>query len=455
MNPLGLDCSPGVMGAQANLPVLPVAQISKLVRSNDDLIAQISTRVLQWITSALEQVTGTATKLTQKIAAPIVSGLQSVDTTTSQLSSSVSGWIQGQLASGPMAGAQLPAGSTYPGEYQYNLWSFAKGPSRGVTFIFPPGIDLTPYEGQDPCFRGSFANGLDAIAAIDKLPPLPEGACPQPGGFAPVPVGTFAPPPVPSPVPLPEPTPVPIPPEQAPTYMAGCGADGTPRIWIVGGSVPPLVTNVKGPFTDVNDAQAAAVAACGAPLPPGGPTPPGGTCDPRTDPTCVWQAMCCGANNPDTLGPGDTLPPGCQLLPGVYRSQAEAMTAAVTACRNVTPPTPTPSPPNCDQSCPVKLPDCIHIDLCDWKKFEDSLYNALCRWYTDCLCKLHNDTAYQIDDCDPKIREGVSTWMGGIGSVIMTSPNADAIAAQGQSLADIGDPSPITATDPWGSGGQP
>ena len=74
----------------------------------------------------------------------------------------------------------------------------------------------------------------------------------------------------------------------------------------------------------------------------------------------------------------------------------------------------------------------MFVDLCDWQKFEDALYKALCRWSKDkeCQCEEHDDTRWQVEDCDGTYQETIDSWLGNTNAFVNGRSSADSLMAQ-------------------------
>lgn len=141
--------------------------------------------------------------------------------------------------------------------------------------------------------------------------------------------------------------------------------------------------------------------------------------------------------------PGDTR----QILGPYDWGQLQAQ--ILSRCGQTIPPQPGPPTTPPTGGTPITLPACINIDLCDWQKFVDALVKALCQWYEKCVCKLDNQTSYQITDCDNVLGQLVDHWKGRIGAVA-TDNSVDDIVAAGSGVATTSDWAGTgDSPDPW------
>lgn len=380
-----------IWGGQSPSYPLPTALIARVLTQAADALGATITKILEWIGAQLGVGMDALTQLSTKMAAPIATGLNQTQAAIDQMTSAVQSSIQGQVA---QAGAPAGAGGTVQsgakwGQYRFNVASNRYyDPTKGVWGVAEPyDRNVFPTQPPETCFLAGFDEYLDAGAFATSVK-YPYSQCPVFGGPARSGgVGGVSAPPV-------------APPETPATPPTGCTpADGvgpwvliynpnvinepTCRVWSVGCSVPEGWTVIGGP-QDSPLFPESLLQYCGQTNIPTGPTGPTGP-----------------------IGTGPVSP--------------------------ICPPTqPPPPPPPC---CDIKLPDCINITCCDWGAFSEAIYNALCKWYNECLCKLDNETSYILNECDPALARPTLDWLGkALGSMQQIASADDAIAQAASQL---------------------
>lgn len=395
--------------------------------SSAQTYSQLALKVVQYIQGVLADAANTYQTVAQKVAVPIVVGLNQAQGTVSQIGGQVASQIQAGLNAVTAAcstGCAQEQGAV-PGQYKYNVWQDFDVPA---VVAFSVGTSSPPSPPANWCFRAGWDDYYDAISYKEKIQgSAPPAGCKLPGGVATSP-GTTGPS------------------YTGPnSWMAGC-LNGQNVVWDQASQLTPLgVTQVVGPFPSAEQAIAAEPVC--APVPP--PPPTGGGAvyaycpikdNPAKSPMCAVPPV---DTNLWVLADGPyTDMQACQLdLPRIASESP--------LCQAGPPPPPPPTGPT-PCMC-VTVPDtlCLKIDLCDWKKFEDHLYSALCRWYKECVCKLNNEIAFSLEDCDQLLSRPVDRWKGKVGAVA-TDNSVDAIIAMATSAADgtsWGDAG--TNPDPW------
>lgn len=417
---------PGPSGMLSGQPVDP-AVISGAVERGTVLYGQLIAKFLGAVQAAAAEGVGTVTGLLNKFDNAVSSGQAAGQSVIDGLAANfkMAALSQAVLpAGGPLGGGDTSQGAV-PGQYNYDLYQYADAPW---------GIDILP-GGQKPadsshpnCFVAGFD---DVFRAIDYVRShqgsVPPGFCPQREGFA-APVGGSKPP-----------------------VGTECSLYQVYRLWdhsvtpekLVGCTVrcstdpaPPGGEPFGNPLPYQIAIDAMNTAAC-----PGG----GGITPPAGEPT--YMAGCDSNGKPVVWDSSTQAPSGVTKVVGPFMNQQSASAAASALC------TGSPSGGNGGTQpapcCDIKLPDCIQIDLCDWEKFKNALVDALCEWYERCVCKLDNEMAYGVADCDPKFPAAMNAWSGAIGGVFTTPPTLDEIVGQGADKALGVGAGPDFTVFPW------
>lgn len=393
-------------------PALPVAQIQSVIDGAQQTAGAMALQVIQYIVSALEQAIAGSQQTVAKIVTPITSAVNQVVSNVQGMQQSVQSQIQGQLLAATSGSGGTAAQGVKPGDYENNLYAYGPRATEAgriwerILVVSRAQVPSMNYDWY--CFVGGFEDASIAYAFASDPKNLPvTGSCPHPGGLVVPPTGNVpifpqqpgSGAPSPSPPPAISTPAIALPPSTGPVVKAGppvrrqsgplmtppCPADGSQPTYAIqlpydvfqtgscyywttcGNTLPQGSKILAGPFPDM----ATVVAYIGT-LPPitcpsGPPVNQPPPCDPSTDPTC------------QPIGS----PPICPPCP--------------------------PCPPPCPQ---IVFPDCIKIDLCDWQPFKDALYDALCRWYNECVCKLANETAYVYEGCEGGFGQQLQEWMG-------------------------------------------
>lgn len=426
-NPLG---NPLTMPAELQGQVAQGAT-ARALEAADQLTATIVTRVLTWITQALGSAETNTVAVTSKILQPLTTTLNTAEAVQSGIQSAITGSISGQLsAAGATASPGGPSASgVQPGQFKYEYWSYldSKGWSQ-------PFLKIEPWErGNFPwCFRGGWSNLYDALNAVGSLPQLPLDACPRPGGPAVPPTGPVQPPPSGNGG------------SKCPPYTLWFNSGNTPCFVVQCGTSPPPPSPLPwGQYNGNYGTQEAAVADAKA---------SGLDCAIQPPPSALsWFGGCDASGLPVTWNSNEQAPVGTTDIIGPYPDQKSAQANLKCAGSPIQPPTQPPASQCCDVT--QKKGDCLMIDLCDWKKFEDAIYNALCRFVKDpeCQCDFTDSVKWQINDCDGTYDQALKGWFGGIGSTLLDSSSADDIAAGAQDRLLSSDRN-VTFPGPFGPG---
>lgn len=417
-------------------PQLPVATVQKIFDQADKVASQAIATIMQWLVDQLTQVETQTQPVLEAIATPIVNQLnsvqQTIDTAQQAVHQSARAALATTLPTGTNGGT-VQQGVKW-GQYRFNVASYRYGPPPKTWGVAEPyQTSQFPMQPADTCFLGGWADYIDAVAFSSGIS-WPYATCPVQGGQAnPLPVtqGNGSQPTQGS--------------GNGKVFGSGCDS-GLFIFWFFPGdptqnlgrtciepqcyypndptaNQPP--TNdprwkMYGPYHSIDDANAAIQIVC----------PSGPTCDSGL--YTVW---------------GDASPPtSCIVLcDGVQTDSAhpvkiqsgmslDTANALASQCGSTTGPIQPPPPPPC---CPnITLPACLDVDLCDWKKFEDSIYNALCRWYADCVCKLKTESAFIYDNCEGDFGQSMQDWMGAEMGSVMAAGSVDDLLSM--AAANIG-----------------
>lgn len=407
------------------MPPMSQAAINNLLytsgiysQQSDDLYGQLTARVVQWIADALKTQLDAQTAIASKIAVPIASGLAAQATAIDQIHGALASSLQSGLAT---IGASGPGGSVaagvQPGQYTHNVFSTQLG-GKWVPYQIVSkqvAIELAGQVGF--CFLGGWEDYYDAVAYQNSA----EGQaaltqCTYPGGPA-----------------------APLPP---PTGTGGCqqwavwvfpsGSTSLCSFPYCDGTVPDPsgLGGHKVLFPD----QASATAFASSQTCQSGNGTGGGP---------QYYAGCGSDGQPVSWQAGTSPPAGVTGQVGPYDTQAAALAAVGQCAPPPPPPTGGPTGGNgtgcCDPTTgAVKLPDCIMLDLCDWDKFTQAVYKALCLWTKDpsCKCALEDADKYKMEDCPNSFNEGVAGWLGNLGGVVIQADTVDQLVSQGAGAMD-------------------
>lgn len=409
-SPVPSPC-PGV-GAPLVVPLVDPAVISSAVERGTVLVGQMFSKFLAAVKDAADQGVQTVSQLLGKFDGVVGAGQAAGQSTIDGLAATFRQSALSQAAlptTGGVPGGGA-AGGIQPDDFAYNVWQRDQAPWEAE--VLPRG--MRPVLAQHPyCFMGSYDNVYDAVdqaRAIDGTPTPVQ--CHPPGGGGPIGFG--------------------IKPPGGNGSPPGTGpCTGKWDVWIYpspgGGKqciVFPCENRPAGQTPDKTfdteaEARAWADSNCG-----GGPPPP--------PPADKYYGGCDKNGKPVTWKQGEAEPAGVTSKNGPFDSQDLATSWANVTCKSSTggngggPPTGT--------CCPVTLPDCIHIDLCDWQKFKETLVEALCEWYKLCVCKLENETAYMTADCDPELRSQLQGWLGSTGGAVANAGSMDEVVSKGQGM---------------------
>lgn len=413
-------------GVSLTGPSISMAAVRRVMEAAATLFTQITTKVLQFVQQQLEAASLTTGQLALKVATPIAAGISAGEATVTALGSQVQAAAVGGVAAATAqvaAGGRADTGVTF-GQYLWNVYQEVDAPTV-VTLIrrdWGPPVGVINW-----CFRGGWDDFYDALRmkSVIAEEPLPAG-CRLPGGLA-------APPP---------------PPAQLPpgvcfqAYIVAPGGNVLPYcVQDTCDKRPGPNTYPFGPQTFDPASTAEILRVCQSLFKP---------CPPSTVTAVSWNAGCSAAGKTYVWSVDEQPPAGLKTTVGPLPTPQEALDTLGTCC----PPPPPPTSGGTAGGCcdpvtgKVMLPDCIMLDLCDWKKFEDALVAGLCRWYDKCVCKLDNTTAYEFSDCDGTLTTGLSSWYGNGLGAIATADTLESAAQKATAYMDWQGPSGPTAARP-------
>ena len=406
-------------------PQLPVGTIQKIFDQADRIAGQAIATIMQWLINQLTQVETQTEPILGAIASPILSQLNDIQGTINTAQQTVQQAVAAGLATTPplMANGGTVQQGVKWGQFRFNVASYRYGPPPKTWGVAEPyQTSQFPVQPGDTCFLGGWADYIDAVAFSTGIS-WPYATCPVQGGQAnPLPVtqGNGSQPTQGS--------------GDGKVFGSGCDS-GLFIFWFFPGdpaenlgrtciepqcyypddptaNQPP--TNdprwkMYGPYNSIDAANAAIQIVC-----PSGPTCDSGlyTVWGDTSPPTSCVVLCDGVQ-PDGAHP-------IKIQSGMSLDAANTLASQ---CGTVTGPTQPPPPPPC---CPcINFPSCMQIDLCDWKKFEDSIYNALCRWYEKCVCNLTNQTNWLYESCDGGYVQSQQDWLGPEMQSVVTAPSVD------------------------------
>lgn len=369
--------------------------------------SQLALKVVQYIQGVIADAVNAGQAVALKVATPLADAINQGQATINQLGSQIGNQIGAGIATATApcgSGCEAQQGAT-PGQYHYNVWQDFDVPA---VVAFSVGSANPPSPPANWCFRAGWEDYYDAIAYKAKIQgtPPPEG-CRLPGGLA-------SPPPVLTPTGPPVVT-------SCPTYdyyllirsgnIVACQA-------VCHGAAPPG-PDWSGTAFNVTAAQLASLEqqggiVCGRPPPP--PPPP----------TVTYYAGCINGQ-PVSWDDSSQPPPGVTGTVGPYPSQDAALAAA--KCSPVLGGGPPAAGPCVCVTGSADKTACLYVDLCDWKEFEDALFNALCRWYKECLCKLNAEALAVQEDCEGIVGPPWTEYLSGLGAVIHGSASIDDVVS--------------------------
>lgn len=428
-----INPGPAGSGGPAGAAIGPVPQdaVDSVLQYGTAVISTAIATALGQIQPLIDQAIAIVKSAIQTNAESIAQKFNSAETTytiaSNQAQTSTSALIES--AKVPIKTGGTVEQGVLPDQYAWNVWSVKSLSGWGKPVVEPRSAGYK--SGPDYCFRGSWEDYFDAINAANGMGPLPYDACPSPGGPATPPIGTVLP---------------------------GTQCDsGLYETW----------------QRDNADGSSDCVILCqGVAGPPGyqdaGPVPPG----PLGQPIgvvfqCIpprggggggtaYYAGCDPKGNAVSWVQGALPPDGTTGIVGPFTDPTSALQAV-----QCSPPTGGGGGggggggPCCGPDGTVMLPKCIYIDLCDWQKFYENMWQAikkgLCEFVRDpeCACKITDSEKWIMEDCDGQADAMAESWQGRIGQVV-TRNNIDQLQDIAGALASqVGDSVEDTGPSPW------
>jgi hypothetical protein len=406
--------------------------LTPLLAAGTGVISQAMQSVTGAIQSLFNQAFSTVQGAIAKAAGSIASGYNSAETSLvtagAQAQAATSSTVQTAL--GPAGGGGTSDQGVKEGQYAWNVYQYINTPypARAVNQVGVPGAVMQLW-----CFRGGWDNGLDAVRYSLGI----SGSAPPPGCI--LPGGPSQP--------------------SAPPAAGGQCATGLYQVWqqVVGSTITGcqlLCSDSPGPSGGVRVGNPVSLDIATGLMQTLACT---GKDQTGTGGSPQYYAGCDAAGNPVSWTTTQGAPSGVTGTAGPFDSMSAAL-AAVNCV--VQPPPPSGGPPSgtgqCCDTAVTKLPDCIYLDLCDWDKFFQNMWQAIkkgmCEFVKDptCACAIRDSDAAIYEDCDGKLATMADAWKGAIGGVI-TNQGVDDLVANGQQLAGVmGQGLQDTGPDPWG-----